>query len=336
MLALLPPSSSVTGLTCCGGARHHLIADLGRPGEDDLAHVGVRDEPLPDDRTPAGQHLEQSVGQPGLERELAEPDRGERRPLGGLEQHGVARGERGREPPRRDRHREVPRHDDADDAERLVEGHVEAAGDRDLLADQPLRARRVVSAARRGRGRPPTGVPIGCPELRTSSAASSSTWASTAAANAPQRAAPARRAPARPTLAARRRARAIASSTLLDVELLDVAQHLLGRRVDQCRRAHAVHSSRRSRTARRRRRRAPANSRRSSGVSSGCHCTPTHEVHRPGSSTRLDHAVGDPRADDQPVAELGDGLVVVALHVGGLRRSARPAGCPAPSASPTC
>ena len=53
----------------------------------------------------------------------------------------------GREAPAGDRHREVPRHDDADDAERLVEGHVEAAGDRDLPAEQPLRRGRVVVQA---------------------------------------------------------------------------------------------------------------------------------------------------------------------------------------------
>ncbi len=44
----------------------------------------------------------------------------------------------GAKPPAGDRHREVPRHDDADDAERLLEGDVDAAGDRDLPAEQPL------------------------------------------------------------------------------------------------------------------------------------------------------------------------------------------------------
>ena len=45
----------------------------------------------------------------------------------------------------------------ADDAERLVEGDVDAAGDRDLPAEQPLGRGRVVVEARRGRCRPPSG-----------------------------------------------------------------------------------------------------------------------------------------------------------------------------------
>ena len=126
------------GLDLRGAPGGDLLADLGRPGEHDLAHLLVGDEPLPDDRAAAGQHLEEVLRQPRLERELAEADRRQRRPVGGLQQHGVAGGERGREAPRRDRHREVPRHDDADHAERLVEGDVHAAGDRDLLPDHPL------------------------------------------------------------------------------------------------------------------------------------------------------------------------------------------------------
>ena len=51
-----------------GAAGGDLLADLGRSGEDDLAHVRVRDEPLPHDRAAAGQHLEEALGQPRLER----------------------------------------------------------------------------------------------------------------------------------------------------------------------------------------------------------------------------------------------------------------------------
>ena len=98
-------------------------------------------EPLP------GITVKHALGQPGLERQLAEPDRGQRRQLGRLEDDGVAGGQRGREAPAGDRHREVPGHDDADDAERLVEGDVDAAGHRDLPAEQPLgRAGVVVEA----------------------------------------------------------------------------------------------------------------------------------------------------------------------------------------------
>ena len=89
-------------------------------------------EPLP------GTTVKTPSGMPGLEGELAEPERGQRRQLGGLEHDGVAGGERGGEPPAGDRHREVPRHDDADDAQRLPERDVDAAGDRDLAAEVPL------------------------------------------------------------------------------------------------------------------------------------------------------------------------------------------------------
>ena len=50
-ITLLPPSSRVTRFSHCA-AGHHALADLGGPGEDDLAGVGVLDQPLPDDRPP--------------------------------------------------------------------------------------------------------------------------------------------------------------------------------------------------------------------------------------------------------------------------------------------
>ena len=125
-----------------GAAGHDLLADLGGAGEADLADQRVGDEPLADHRALARDDREHALGQPGLEGQLAEPDRGQRRDLGRLEHHRVAGGQRRGEAPAGDRHREVPRHDDADHAERLVEGDVDAAGDRDLPAEEPLRAPR--------------------------------------------------------------------------------------------------------------------------------------------------------------------------------------------------
>jgi hypothetical protein len=98
----------------------------------------VRDEALADDGPGAGQHRQHVRRQTGLQRQLAQPDRRQRRQLGRLEHDGVARSQRRREPPAGDRHREVPGDDDAHDAERLVEGQVDAAGDRDLPSEQPL------------------------------------------------------------------------------------------------------------------------------------------------------------------------------------------------------
>ena len=85
------------------------------------------------------QHLEQVGRQAGLDGELTEPDGRQRRPLRRFDQHRVPGGERGRESPRGDGHREVPRRDHADDAQRLVECDVQAAGDRNLLARQAFR-----------------------------------------------------------------------------------------------------------------------------------------------------------------------------------------------------
>ena len=94
MLALLPPSSRVTRFTWRGAAGHDLPADLGGPGEDDLAHRRVVDQALADHRALARQHLEHALGQPGLQGQLADPDRGQRGPLGRLGDHRVARGQR--------------------------------------------------------------------------------------------------------------------------------------------------------------------------------------------------------------------------------------------------
>ena len=64
---------------------------------------------------------------------------------GGLEHDRVAGGERGRDLPGGDHQREVPGHDQPDDAERLAEGHVDAAGDRDRVAEQALGGAGVVA-----------------------------------------------------------------------------------------------------------------------------------------------------------------------------------------------
>ena len=180
MFALLPPSSSVTRLTWSAQPAMIRLPTAVDPVKHDLAHRRVGDEPLADDRALAGDHREDALGQAGLEAELAEPDRGQRGELGGLEHDRVAGRQRRREPPAGDRHREVPRHDHADDAERLLERDVDAAGHRDLPAEQPLRARPSSSPARRGRCPPPSARCRSCGRrCATSSSASSSMCAST-------------------------------------------------------------------------------------------------------------------------------------------------------------
>ena len=85
-------------------------------------------EPLPTS------DVDDALRDAGLERELGEPQRRERRQLRRLEHDRVAARERRPELPGRDVEREVPGHDQADDAERLAEGDVDAARDRDRLA----------------------------------------------------------------------------------------------------------------------------------------------------------------------------------------------------------
>ncbi len=143
-------------LDLVGGAAHDPLAHLGRPGEADLPHRGVADEPLADDRALARDHREDALRDPGLERELADAEGGHRGQLGRLEHDAVARGERRCEAPAGDRHREVPRDDHADDAERLLERHVRARRPPGSAARTSAPARPRSSRARRGRCRPPS------------------------------------------------------------------------------------------------------------------------------------------------------------------------------------
>ena len=140
MLALLPPSSRVTRFTCSAQPAMICLPTSVEPVKQTLRTSGWVTNRSPTTEPLPGMHGEHALGQPGLERQLADPDRGQRGDLGRLEHDRVAGRQRGREAPAGDRHREVPRHDHADDAERLVEGDVDAAGDRDLPAEEPLRA----------------------------------------------------------------------------------------------------------------------------------------------------------------------------------------------------
>ena len=133
-LADFPPELERHALDRRRGALHHAAADLGRAGEADLRHVRVLDHPLADDRALAGDDVDDALGDPGLERELGEPQRRERCQLRRLEDDRVPAGERGAELPAGDVEREVPGDDQPDDAEGLAEGEVDAAGDRDRLA----------------------------------------------------------------------------------------------------------------------------------------------------------------------------------------------------------
>ena len=113
---------------------HHLAADLRRAGEPDLGHVRVLHEPAADDRALADEHVDDAFRDAGVEDELGQAERRERRQLGGLEHDRVPAGERRPQFPARDVERKVPGHDQPDDAERLAERQIDAASNGDRLA----------------------------------------------------------------------------------------------------------------------------------------------------------------------------------------------------------
>ena len=124
-LALHPVACSFTDLLahrCRAGERHHVDVGL----DERLAGLGAG----------AGDDVEHAVGQPGLGRDLGEPQHRERVLRRRLDDDGVAHRERGRELPGHVDEREV-RRDARDDTDRL------ARGDR---ADKP-------AGGERGRGR---------------------------------------------------------------------------------------------------------------------------------------------------------------------------------------
>src|SRR6185369_14960741 len=92
-----------------------------------------------------GDDVQDAGWDPGLERELTEPDRGQRGVRGGLEDGGVAGSQRRRDLPRGHEDREVPRHDQPDDTDWLAQREVETRlGHRDRLAVDLVRGTRVV------------------------------------------------------------------------------------------------------------------------------------------------------------------------------------------------
>ncbi len=121
------------------GAFRDPLPHLGRAGEGHLRDVGVLDEAPPDLAPGTDEDVDDAVWYAGLPGYALELDRREGRELGRLEDEGVAGRERGGHLPARYGKREVPGHYKPDDAERLAEGHVHAAGDGDRVAEEPLR-----------------------------------------------------------------------------------------------------------------------------------------------------------------------------------------------------
>ena len=147
MLADLPPSSSVSPVPVPASARWISLPTAVEPVKAILSSAGADELGA---RAPvAGDDVDDAGGEVGLLADLGQQQRGQRRRLGRLQDRGVAGGERRRELPRRHQQREVPRHDLADDAARLVR----AAAERVLQLVRPARVGEEVLRRRAGRRR---------------------------------------------------------------------------------------------------------------------------------------------------------------------------------------
>ena len=117
-----PPSSSVTRLEPTAASACDALADRRRAGEGDLAHAaGGVTSASPTTAPAPGSDVEDARGQAGLVEDLGQPQRRERRRVGGLGHDRVAGQERGAELVAQQRRREVPRDDRGDDAERAAQ-----------------------------------------------------------------------------------------------------------------------------------------------------------------------------------------------------------------------
>ena len=120
-----------------GRAAQNSAADAGRSRERHLVDVGMIDQGVADHAAGTGDDIEDARRQAGFERQLADPQCGERGQLGRLHHDGAAAGQRRRELPHPDHQREIPGHDDGDHADRLahrVGERIVPRGD-DLAAD---------------------------------------------------------------------------------------------------------------------------------------------------------------------------------------------------------
>ena len=117
MLAALPPSSRVSFLSVPATERAIALPTSVEPVNATLSTPGCSTSARPG-LAGAGDDVDDAGRQVGLLADVGEQQRGERRGLRGLEHHGVAGGERGRDLPREHEQREVPRDDLRGDAER--------------------------------------------------------------------------------------------------------------------------------------------------------------------------------------------------------------------------
>ncbi len=158
-----------------------ILRGLAFAGEGDLVDARMLDDRGAGGRAVAGDDVDHAVGNAGLLRQPRHPQAGERRLLGRLH-HDRAAGGQGRAPlPGHHQHREVPRDDLPDDADRLAARVAEVvAADRESSGRESCRpSRRSSGGSRSTSGRSAARASrIGLPLSSDSSAASSSSSAS--------------------------------------------------------------------------------------------------------------------------------------------------------------
>src|SRR5918994_2552409 len=126
------------------GPCHNPLADLRGTREGDLGDVRMLDEPLSNLASRADDDVDDALGDACFQGYALERQGTQRRELGRLEDESVARRHGRGHLPARYGQREVPRDDEAYDAEWLAERNVYATRDRDGVAEQTLRHPREV------------------------------------------------------------------------------------------------------------------------------------------------------------------------------------------------
>ncbi len=124
-----------------GGGFRHALAGRHRAGEGDGVDVRAVEDRLADHRAGAHDEVEDALGQAGAVEDVGERPAAARHQVGRLEHYRVAVDDCRRDLPGGNGDREVPRRDQADDAERLaLHHHLDAGPDAgDELAVQPQR-----------------------------------------------------------------------------------------------------------------------------------------------------------------------------------------------------
>ena len=158
-IAFCPPVSAISGIGAPrGSSRSARLApdragDRARAGEDNPARPVIGDQ-RGADRPVARHELQRAARHPGLVQQPHGRGGDQRRLLGRLGEHGIARRERGGDLPGEDRQREIPRADGDHRAQRAMRVVVEVARDfRRIVAQEVDRFAHFADRGRKGLAR---------------------------------------------------------------------------------------------------------------------------------------------------------------------------------------